>query len=52
MKFVTDHGTEICVICHADTGIAATTPIDQRSGYVEGVGQCCAECSKRGHHGF
>ena len=43
-KFVSDKGTDLCVLCGADTGIPAETPIDQRVGYVEGSGQICRKC--------
>ncbi len=35
---------EYCVLCHGDTGYRKTTPIDQRSYYVEGCGQLCEDC--------
>lgn len=44
--FVSARGTDICVICGADTGIPTDTPIWLRDGYVEGSGQCCAVCSE------
>jgi hypothetical protein len=44
--FTSSRGTEICVVCHADTGIPSSVPVDQRLGYVEGVGQCCAKCAR------
>lgn len=45
-KFVSERGTDLCVICGADTGIPTVTPIDQRYGYIEGSGQCCRKCAK------
>ena len=36
--------TELCVICGAETDVPVTVPVDQRRGYIEGVGQCCADC--------
>ena len=37
-------GTERCVICGAETDMPITIPVDQRRGYIAGVGQCCADC--------
>ena len=39
--YVTDEGTERCHICGRDTQIAVTTPINEREGYISGVGQIC-----------
>ena len=36
--------TEICVVCHQDTGIQDDLHIDMRPFYVEGVGQTCSDC--------
>ncbi len=36
--------TELCVICGADTDVPVGVPVEQRYGYVEGVGQCCSDC--------
>ena len=44
-KFVSDKGTDLCVLCGAETGIPTETPIDQRVGYVEGSGQICRKCA-------
>ena len=51
-KFVTPDGFEICVLCRekADPPVLFTTHIDDRVGYVEGVGQTCANtklCKER-----
>jgi hypothetical protein len=35
---------ELCVVCGVETDMPVTIPVDQRRGYVEGVGQCCANC--------
>lgn len=35
---------ERCVICGRATDILAQTPLEQRSGYVETVGQLCTDC--------
>ena len=35
---------EKCVLCHADTGYTFNTPVEERDGYVEGVGQLCWKC--------
>ncbi len=47
LSYVSDHGTDLCVICRNDTGIPTDTPIDQRENYIEGSGQCCAVCAAR-----
>ena len=35
---------EICALCHAETTVKKSTPIDQREGYVSGIGQLCKKC--------
>ena len=35
---------EKCVVCGANTGYKFGTPINDRSFYVEGVGQLCQNC--------
>jgi hypothetical protein len=35
---------EKCVICKSETPYDITTHIDERIGYVEGVGQLCRRC--------
>ena len=35
---------EICVLCGAETEYEQSLPIDQRRGYVCGVGQLCDAC--------
>jgi len=45
--YVSERGADLCVVCRADTGIPTDTPVDQRQHYVEGVGQCCAQCAAR-----
>lgn len=47
LSYVSDHGTDLCVICRSDTGIPSNTPIDHRENYIEGSGQCCAVCAAR-----
>jgi hypothetical protein len=37
--------TELCVLCGAETDVPVAIPVDQRKGYVEGAGQCCADCA-------
>jgi len=37
---------EICVICKQKTHIKKDQPIDERYGYIEGVGQLCYDCYK------
>lgn len=46
-NFVSEHGTDLCVLCSADTGIPTDTHIDLRSNYVEGVGQLCRKCGEQ-----
>ena len=43
--FVSDDGYDLCAICKAKTSFKTETPLDQRSDYVEGVGQLCDMCS-------
>jgi hypothetical protein len=38
--------TELCIICGGDTAIPVSCPVDQRRGYIEGVGQCCEACGQ------
>lgn len=35
---------EVCVLCGKVTNVEHSTPIDQRKGYVAGVGQLCDSC--------
>jgi len=37
---------EVCRLCGKVTDVEANTLSDQRTGYVEGVGQLCDECDK------
>lgn len=46
-SFVSEHGTELCVLCGHDTRVKTDTPITQRVGYVEGSGQCCLRCARQ-----
>jgi hypothetical protein len=43
------HGGEFeyCVLCWRRTGARRGEPVHKRQGYVEGVGQLCAECFAR-----
>ncbi len=36
---------ENCVLCGKQTYILVDVPITARQGYIEGVGQLCAECN-------
>ena len=45
-EFIGDRGTEICVVCGADTGIPSELEIGRRVGYVVGAGQCCRTCAE------
>lgn len=51
MIFLSDKYTELCVICKKDTHIATSVPVEERTGYVEGAGQCCAACARLVRHG-
>ncbi|RKD22039.1 hypothetical protein BET04_06800 [Caminicella sporogenes] len=37
---------ETCIICKCKTHIRKDQPIEERYGYIEGVGQLCYECYK------
>jgi len=39
-----DDEYEICIICHCETDIKKSTPVDQRKYYVQGFGQLCKKC--------
>jgi len=43
-EFITDRGTDACVICGADTEVPSQLHVNLREGYIDGVGQCCASC--------
>jgi len=45
-KFVSEDGFDLCVVCKAKTRYKTETPVDQRTGYVEGAGQLCDEHDK------
>lgn len=38
---------ERCVLCGAVTTVLKTTPLEQRSGYLEGAGQLCPDCARQ-----
>ena len=38
---------ENCVLCGKQTYILVDVPITARQGYIEGVGQLCAECNHK-----
>ncbi len=40
---------ENCIICGKETTVDVTTHIDFRVGYVEGAGQLCTECYRKGN---
>jgi hypothetical protein len=42
--------TEHCVICKDDTQVPKTLDINDRSLYIEGVGQLCYDCYERVSH--
>ncbi len=44
VSLITAQGTEICVVCHVDTGVPVREPVDTRPNYVAGIGQCCEGC--------
>lgn len=35
---------EHCVLCGKETNVLMEMPLEQRAGYVEAVGQLCADC--------
>jgi len=35
---------EICSICKINTGISRKQPVEERYGYIIGVGQLCYNC--------
>lgn len=39
---------DTCVLCGVETAYDETTHIDMRTGYIEGVGQLCSKCYRRG----
>jgi hypothetical protein len=43
----TGNEVELCVVCGKETSYRLGTNVDLRENYVEGVGQCCEECSKK-----
>jgi hypothetical protein len=38
---------ETCVLCSCKTNIKLDKPVEERNGYVEGVGQLCYKCYKK-----
>ena len=39
--YISDDGYDLCVVCGKKTQYKSDTHIDERMGYVEGVGQTC-----------
>jgi hypothetical protein len=39
---------EICILCGKETTVDVDTHIDFRTGYIEGSGQLCYECYRKG----
>ena len=39
---------ENCIICGKETTVDVSTHIDFRTGYIEGAGQLCIECYRKG----
>jgi len=39
---------ETCILCGKETHEEITTHIDFRTGYIEGAGQLCIDCYKKG----
>lgn len=39
---------EKCILCGKETSVDVTTHIDHRVGYIEGAGQLCVECYRKG----
>ena len=40
---------EICILCGKETHEEITTHVDFRTGYVDGAGQLCIECYRKGN---
>jgi hypothetical protein len=47
-SYITDDGYNLCVVCGRKTKYKSETHIGERTGYVEGVGQTCADINKCG----
>lgn len=39
---------DTCILCGAETPYEYETHIDMRTGYIEGAGQLCVKCYRRG----
>lgn len=46
-EYVSEHGTDLCVLCKADTGIPTDMAVQYRYTYVECIGQFCNTCYKK-----
>jgi hypothetical protein len=44
VSLISSRGTELCVVCHTDTGVTVREPVAARQNYVAGIGQCCDGC--------
>ena len=40
---------EQCILCGVETTTLKTTHVDFRTGYIEGAGQLCRECYRKGN---
>lgn len=40
---------EICILCGEETTVDINTHIDYRTGYIEGAGQLCIKCYRKGN---
>jgi hypothetical protein len=47
-SYISDDGYDLCVVCGRKTQYKSYTHIDERMGYVEGVGQTCVDVNKCG----
>lgn len=39
---------DTCILCGVETAYDESTHIDMRVGYIEGAGQLCSQCYRRG----
>ena len=42
---------EICILCGNETNVDINTHVDHRIGYIEGAGQLCISCYRKGDSG-
>lgn len=47
-KKTTNMPNETCILCGKETTVDVNTHIDYRVGYIEGAGQLCISCYRKG----